>query len=300
MEIALALGGGGSKGNAHIGVLRVLEQAGYKVGALAGTSIGGLVGAVYMAGHSPDEMESFMAGLDQRKLYGRTRGSGPALLGVQGVIEALSELLGERTFEELDRPLALTAIDIYGGRDVVLRSGRLMEAVLATIALPGIFPAKEWDEALLVDGGLSDPVPVALARSLAPHLPVVAVVLSPPAVPLTELPPPNFLGPIPILERIARMRVAQAFNIFVRSLDVSNRLHAELRLRLEQPEVIIRPNVGNIGLLDNVEVSEVVQLGEEAARAALDEVHKATSWPARLARRLGISALRRRLKAYEP
>ena len=97
MKIALALGGGGSKGNAHIGVLRVLEKAGIRIGALAGTSIGGLIGAVYLAGNSPD-------GIEERLLFRRGPEANNSLLGLAGVAELLSEMIGERTFADLPIP----------------------------------------------------------------------------------------------------------------------------------------------------------------------------------------------------
>ena len=87
MEISIALGGGGAKGNAHIGVLRVLEREGFKVCGLAGTSIGGLIGAVYAAGHSPDQILDYFKRIDQTKLYGRQSDEQPALLGLAGVTQ---------------------------------------------------------------------------------------------------------------------------------------------------------------------------------------------------------------------
>ncbi|MQC26673.1 MAG: hypothetical protein DWG76_04375 [Chloroflexi bacterium] len=104
MKIALALGGGGSKGNAHIGVLRVLEKAGIRIGALAGTSIGGLIGAVYLAGNSPDGIEERLADMEFRRLFRRGPEANNSLLGLAGVAELLSEMIGERTFADLPIP----------------------------------------------------------------------------------------------------------------------------------------------------------------------------------------------------
>lgn len=299
MEIALALGGGGSKGNAHIGILRVLEREGIRVGAIAGTSIGGLVGAVYLAGHSPDAMEAHMASLDQRHLYDRQRGEGPSLLGLGGVTEALTELLGEMTFEDLAQPFAVVAIDLHTGKEVVIREGRLIDAVLATIAVPGIFPPREWGDHMLIDGGMSNPVPVDVARSLAPGMPIVAVSLSRPPLKEGELTQPSYFRPMPVLERITRLRVAQAFNIFLRSVDISGRLLTEMRLDVDKPDFILRPKVDHIGLLDRVTVSEVVEIGEEAAEAAMEDLIKAIRWHSRLARRLGIDKLVAKVRADE-
>ena len=113
------------------------------------------------------------------------------------------------------------------------------------------------------------PVPVALARSLAPRHPVVAVVLSSPVKEGGELPQTSLLGPQPVLERMSRFRLAQAFNVFSRAMGISSRLLTELRLQIEKPEVLIRPAVDHIGLLDRVDVHELARLGEAAAHRVL-------------------------------
>ncbi len=286
MNLSLALGGGGAKGNAHIGVLRILEREGFRVDAIAGTSAGGMVAAAYAAGYSPDELEAHMSGVSQSKLYGRRPGDGPALMGVAGVARSLTELLGERTFDDLRIPCAVTAVDIESSQEVILRQGRVVDALLATIAIPGIFPPKQWENHLLADGGVLDPVPVSVARSLAPDLPVVAVVLSPPQHQWADYPSPDIFSTSPVLGHITRLRVAQAFEIFIRSVDIGNRMLTELRLQVDKPEVIIRPDVGHIGLLEKADVAAIAKLGEQAAEAALPELHRAVSWRSKLARRL--------------
>ncbi|HEY6073707.1 MAG TPA: patatin-like phospholipase family protein, partial [Anaerolineales bacterium] len=141
MDISVALGGGGAKGNAHIGVLRRLEQEGFRIRAAAGTSFGGIVASLFAAGYSPDEIEEIFCEVDQTKLYGRGPQEGPALLGLIGVVKWLEEVLGERTFEDLKLPCALTAVDLTNGREVILNEGVVKNAILATIAIPGIFPS---------------------------------------------------------------------------------------------------------------------------------------------------------------
>lgn len=286
MDIALALGGGGSRGYAHVGVLRVLEREGFRIRALAGTSAGGIVAALYAAGYSPDEMERRFLELDAASLYTRDEEDGPGLLGLAGARHVLKEFLGDRTFADLKLPCALTAVDVRTGREVILNDGIVVDAVLATIAVPGVFPPKILGGHELVDGGVLDPVPVSVARLLAPALPVVAVALTPrtePAVNLEKLPLPVPL-PAPILRRLTQTRIAQAFRIFAASVDIEARMLAELRLRLERPDVIIRPDVGHIGLLDRVDVAEVIRRGEAAAEAALPELRRAVSWTRRVSR----------------
>src|SRR5512143_3205463 len=123
MDISVALGGGGARGNSHVGVLRRLEREGYRIRAVAGTSFGGIVAALYAAGFTPDEIEEIFCRVDQAALYGRAPGDGPSLLGLAGVTHWLNETLGERTFADLKIPCALTAVDLNSGQEVVLSEG---------------------------------------------------------------------------------------------------------------------------------------------------------------------------------
>lgn len=286
MDIAIALGGGGARGYAHIGVLRRLEKEGFRVRAVAGTSAGGIVAAAYASGHTPDEIEAIFSKIDQSKLFARGTDEGPGLLGLSGATKVLEEFLGERTFADLEIPCAMAAVDINSATEVVLSEGRVLDAVLATIAIPGAFPPKLMGHYRLVDGGVLDPVPVSLARHLAPRLPVVAVVLSP----RMEQPgrfssfPLPVKVPVQIVERLTKTRVAQAFNVFMESIDVGGRMIAELRLEIDNPDVIIRPAVDGIGLLDSVDVHHVAQLGEDATDALMPDLLRMVSWPNRLAR----------------
>lgn len=289
MDITLALGGGGAKGNAHIGVLRLLEREGFRVRAIAGTSFGGIVACFYAAGFSPDEIEAAFSAVDQTRLYGREREDGPAFLGLSRVRQWLKRTLGERTFAEVRIPCAVTAVDIRTAREILIKDGLLRHAILCTIALPGIFPSFLEQELELVDGGLLNPVPVEVARGLASRLPVVAVTLTAPlGTPPRSIPLPFLDGlPGPLAQRISHLRVTQAMDLFMRSIDIGGRQIAELRFKLEKPDVIIRPDVDAVGVLDRVDVGQVAALGEKAAREKLPELRKAVSWPARV-RRLAV------------
>ena len=293
MNITLALSGGGVKGFAHIGVLRVLEMEGFQIRGVAGTSAGGLVGALYAAGYSPDEMEASLRDIDQGNLFSRMHGDGPSLLGLAGVTAILSELIGDRGFNDLRLPLALTATDLSSGLPVVIRQGRLMEAVLATSAVPGVFPAKSMGGHLLVDGGVTNPIPVAEARSLYPDGPVVAVVLSPPlgwqkddSNEVAET-IPVLMTNLPLVYRLAgRLRLTQAFNLFIHSMDLTGLMLLDKQLKLEKPEVVIRPELGPIGIIDRVDIPEVIKSGELATLEALPDIRREASWQYRLRRKL--------------
>lgn len=288
MDISLALGGGGSRGYAHIGVLRQLEKEGFRIRAIAGTSAGGIVAAAYAAGHTPDDLESVFSKLDQTNLFARSSEDGPGILGLAGATRVLEEFFGEQTFSDLQIPCAVVAVDLKAGREVVLNQGRLVDSILATIAVPGVFPSKQIGDSQLVDGAVLNPVPVSVARSLAPTLPVIAVVLEMMAEPtgnLKNIPLPLSV-PALLVERLTRTRVAQAFNIFLQSVEIGSREITELRLLTDKPDVIIRPDVSGIGLLDKVDVHMIVQSGEKATDAALSELRRAVTWPKRLRRRI--------------
>jgi len=284
MEITLALGGGGAKGNSHIGVLRRLEKEGFKIRSVAGTSFGGLVAILYASGRTPNEIEEIFSSVDQATLYGRDSKDGPSLLGLSGVRKLLDSLLGEKTFTDLKIPCAVTAVDTRTGSEVVISEGLLRDAVLSTIALPGIFPPQRLNNWELMDGGVLNPVPVTVARMLSPELPIVAVVLNDPL----DIPVRTYTIPVPailpkqITERIYQLHYAQAFDIFMRAVDLSSRAVAHYRLEADAPDVIVRPKVHNIGLLDKIAVKDVAMLGEQALEEVLPQLKKAVSWSGRL------------------
>ncbi|HEX6270774.1 MAG TPA: patatin-like phospholipase family protein [Anaerolineales bacterium] len=290
MDITLALGAGGAKGNSHIGVIRRLEKEGFRIRGIAGSSFGGLVAVYYALGYSPDQIEDMFALVDQAVLYGRAPDDGPSLLGLAGVTSLLKGSLSDRTFDDLKLPCVLTAVDLSGGNEVLLSKGRLVDAILASIAMPGIFPARHVDGHELVDGGVLDPVPVGPARSLAPRLPVVAVVLTPPIGGPAQswtIPVPAYL-PRPLVMRLSRMRYAQALDTFMRSLDIISRAVTQYRLEMDRPDVIIRPRVNGIDTLDQVDVHAVVRKGEDAVEEALPQLRRLSGWRNRFHRITGV------------
>lgn len=288
MDITVALGGGGAKGNAHIGVLRRLEKEGYKIRSIAGTSFGGLVAILYAVGLSPDEIEEIFASTDQTNLYGRDRNDGPALLGLAGVRKLMTNILGEKTFDDLRMPCAVTAVDVKSGNEIIITEGNLVDGVYSTIALPGLFPAHHLNDWELMDGGVLNPVPVTVARMLSPDLPIIAVVLNDPL----DIPVKTYAFPFPasipkqIVERIYKMNFAQAYDVFMRAVDLSSRAVAHYRLEVDAPDVIIRPEVHHIELLDKVDVHEIAMLGEAAFDVALPDIKRVTSWTSRMKRKL--------------
>jgi NTE family protein len=289
MDLALALGGGGMRGIAHIGVIRCLEEEGFHIGAIAGASAGSVAGAIYAAGYSPLEMENIIDRVDQKKMFGRKPEDGPSFMGLSGLTDLLTELLGDKQFEDLRLPFAVVCVDLKAGQEVVINQGNVIQAILASSAVPGVFPPKQIGDSFLIDGASLNPVPVNVARWLVPDLPVAAVILS--QFPSTEphdpfSPPIQIPGPGPIKEYLSHLRLAQAFNIFVRSVGIGSDALAELRLQIDRPEAIIRPGVTNVGILDQVNIHDMVEAGYQACKAALPDLKKALSWSSTIKRRL--------------
>jgi NTE family protein len=164
LTVGLALGGGGSKGYAHVGVLRRLERLGVPVDFLAGTSIGAAVAALHALGHSPDTIADTLdqVGSDLFRPALSIRG----LLSDAGLNVHLRSFAAERRIEELPVPLAVVAADIAQGREVIFRKGLVWAAVFASISIPGVYPAKPMDGHILVDGGVVDPVPMDVTAEM--------------------------------------------------------------------------------------------------------------------------------------
>ncbi len=286
MDITLALGGGGVRGIAHVGVLRVLEREGFHIRAIAGTSIGSIISVLYAYGNTPDQIEDFLSNVDQSRLYGWPLSDGPGLLGVRGISDFLKTQLGESTFENLKLPCAAVAVDLNSNREIILRRGKVVDAILGSIAIPGLFPPREIDEYLLIDGGVLDPVPVRAARTLMPGLPVVAVSLMAPLdAPTIPLNIPSTV-PKQLADHITRLQVTRAFRIFADAIDIAQRQMTELRLQIDSPEVLVRPMVNDLNLLERIDVHEVASRGDRAMELALPDLFRAVSLPRRAIRRL--------------
>lgn len=276
-RIALALGGGGVKGVAHIGILRRLEHHGFEIHALAGTSIGAIVGVLYGLGYKPNEIETLFVEFKQARLYGQMKGQEPSLLGLAGLTRRLNELIGTRTFADLKIPLIVTAAWVEYGREVYLHQGSLVDALLASIALPGVFPMRYINHMGLVDGGMLNPVPVEAARTLAePNMPIVAAPLTPPLgvpAPMERIILPRFV-PRWLAERIKRTRLARIVDIFFLTQDMMNRANTNYHLAHSKPDLIIRPPVAHLNTLEKVDMRAIAEKGDEAIDASLPALLK--------------------------
>lgn len=284
-EVAVALSGGGTRGVAHVGVLRVLEGEDYQIRAMTGTSMGGFIGAFYADGKSPAEIEDILIQAQEQEIV-RGRPDGPGIFGLADVEAFLRRYFGDKSFSDLQIPFAVTATDLDAGVEVVVQDGPLVDGVMATIALPGIFSPRLLHGHRVIDGGIVDPVPIRPLRRLFAGV-IVAVVLAAPPEDWGTRQTSDMLENIPMMRIMGRLRPAQALNIFIRAMEISGRNFTQLRLEVDQPDVIIRPDVSHVSLLaDDADMQALIQIGQQAARDALPALRAQFSMGGRLARRL--------------
>ncbi|MGK2866901.1 MAG: patatin-like phospholipase family protein [Mycobacterium sp.] len=178
MRIALALGSGGARGYAHIGVINELTERGHEIVGVAGSSMGALVGGLHAAGKL-DEFAAWAGSLTQRAVLRLLDPSltSPGVLRAEKILDAVREILGDVTIESLPIPYTSVATDLIAGKSVWLQSGPLDDAIRASIAIPGIFTPHVLDGRLLADGGILDPLPMAPLSAVNADL-TIAVSLS--------------------------------------------------------------------------------------------------------------------------
>jgi NTE family protein len=261
----LALGGGGARGWAHIGVARALEAASLAPRAIVGTSMGAIVGAGIAAGYPASRMEAVARRTPvYRQIRRRSR---YALFDSRPVLEAMGRELGDPRIEQLPVPLAVTAYDLVTGTTTAIRSGDLVEALTRSIAVPLFFSPTHDGDAVWCDAGLWEAVPVSVARALWPELPVVGV--------RVDAPKPALLGS-PLGARFLRT-FARALGEAGEAL-TARRYLALLAARWADPvheepaDLLISPRLGLNPAWNFSRIGTMVERGERDARLALREV----------------------------
>ena len=279
-RIGLALGSGSARGWAHIGVIRALEKADVRPDIVCGTSIGALVGAAYAAGEL-DRLESFVLGLGVREVVGfMDVGLAGGFLKGERLMQFFRRQFRDRPIGELATPFAAVATSLRTGAEVWLRDGSTLEAVHASIALPGLFAPVRRDGALLVDGGLVDPVPVALARAMGADV-VVAVDLGSDvlgrrfrAAPAPE-PPPGAVSdwmrklreslPALAAERSPEEpAMPSMLDVLTTCMDIVQVRIARSRMAGEPPDLTVAPRLARFRLLDFHRAKEAIEEGHRA------------------------------------
>lgn len=282
IDVVLALGGGAARGVAHIGILQVLAEKGIRVRAIAGTSIGAIVGGMYAA----DRMKPFvdyLLKLDARRMLRLLDPVVPrsGLLGGSRVVKKLTDFAGDARIEELALPFCAVASDLRSGQEVLLREGPLVEAIRASFAIPGVFTPVQVGGRWLVDGGVSTPVPIRPARDLAPGLPVIAVdlnnvdmVFEGEIMAMADASPEEHeLSRIERLLRRMRGDEERQPGLLASISDAITHMEhrlARFQIAADEPDLLIEPPVYGLGLFDFHRAESIMQAGRRCAEKALN------------------------------
>jgi NTE family protein len=300
--IGLALGGGAARGFAHIGILRTLLAYGIVPHVVVGTSIGAVVGGAYAAGHL-DTLEEWARGLQPRNIFGyldiRLNGSG--LIGGTKLAAQLEAAMGDSLIENLPIKFATVATEVRTGHEIWLTHGRIVDAMRASYALPGIFSPVLVGDRWLVDGALVNPVPVSAARAFGAEI-VIAANLSSDVfahsttiyshgAPAEVAPTPDVLDPAPPPKRgfsrlfsPERTMKREFFGgggrpgistVMVDAFNIMQDRITRARLAGDPPDLLISPRVGQIGWFDFHRADELIAHGTKAAERAIESIQEA-------------------------
>lgn len=248
--IGLALGGGSARGFAHIGVLQALDEAKIPVSVVAGTSAGSLVGAFYAAGFSPWKMQEVALKVKDIDVADLSSGNKRGMMGGASLRRLVNGFLENMPIEKMPKRFAAVATDLATGEKVAIQRGDTGAAVVASCSIPGVFIPATFEGRELVDGGLTSPVPVAVARQLGADV-VIAVDVG--GKPTTK--PRSGLYEI----------ILQSFEIMGRSL---------AQLEGKTANVLIQPRTDEFDSSDFSARKEMIEAGYAAGQAAIPELRR--------------------------
>lgn len=265
-KVGLALGGGGSRGMAHIGVLEVLEKENIHIDMVAGTSAGAAIGALFAQGKNTDELDALARSWDwkQRAQIIDLALPKSGFIAGKKVKSFLKSIIGDVEFSDLKLPFACVATDVITGEEVVINQGSVLEAVRASISMPIIFTVVKWQNRYLVDGGLVNPVPVSVLKDMGADF-IIAVNVTHRMSTRQERVYPGK----PATEEASAIKEPNIFNVIVKMFSIANsQIVAD---SLEGADVIIEPNLEGIGLGDFNHTEKCIL---EGGFAAIDAVHE--------------------------
>ncbi|MDM8527707.1 patatin-like phospholipase family protein [Anaerolineales bacterium HSG24] len=272
-KIALVLGGGGSRGIAHLGVLEVLVRENIPIDFIVGTSMGSIVGGLFALGHAPADIADGMRQLARNSII-RSLTTRARYRRIHGY---LTQYINEQTFADLNIPMVAMAVDMVDGEEVILRDGPLLPALLASSAVPGAFPPVRYRGMQLADGGVIDSVATHVAYQEQVDK-IIAVDVYPPlntktpwidpvaAITGVQL-PGNILGAGNDDNRIPSTPASIWRSIRI----MTYHLHKQ-RLKNHPPDILLRPSVDNYGSLDFKDVEGPRQAGFDEAERCLTEL----------------------------
>ena len=266
-RIGLALGSGASRGWSHIGVIKALCDAGIEPDVVCGTSVGAMAGAAYLTGRL-QELEDWVLGTTRADVlrFFDVKLTSTGFVDVKHFSAFLDTHVtgAEQRIESLPKKFAAVATTLATGRETWLTQGSLTEAVRASMAMPGLFPAVRIDGNWMVDGGLVNPIPVSVCHALGAEV-VIAVNL-------------NF--GIVGKHAVDTSKPPGLFYAITTSIAIFENRITRSRLAGDPADVVLSPQVAQIGMLEFRRAGEAVEEGERCVKAALPEIRRVTGRPA--------------------
>jgi NTE family protein len=264
VKCGIALGGGGARGLAHVGVLQVLEREGFPIDLVTGTSMGGLVGGIYgLLGNTAALLNLIEKPADNDATRW-SRAPRPELYESRRFRRWLRDLFGERTFADLHWPMAFTAVDIDSGEEIAFNRGPVAPAIWATTAIPGIYAPVLINGRRMVDGGMLDPVPVSVARRMGAAITIAVDVLPEMDRRVSDLPPGY---------RQAMVRkIGVAADLIGKSFDIMCGRMRDLRLQADPPDLLITPDLRGISAMDYSDGARIISRGLASGEAAVPQI----------------------------
>ena len=248
--IAIALGGGGAKGFAHIGVLKVLESHGIKPKIITGTSAGSFVGSIYASGKTPYQMQQIAQQLKESDLRDLTLNSQGIVLG-QKLQDFVNRNVGNKPIEQFPIRFAAVATRLDNGKKAVFIKGNVGQAVRASCSIPNVFVPATIGKTKYVDGGLVSPIPVQTARDLGADI-VIAVDIS---------------------ARPSGSQSVSMWGLLDQTINIMGQ--QSINFELSQANIVIQPQVGHLGTLDLKSSNQAILEGEKAAQAKVTTIQTA-------------------------
>jgi NTE family protein len=248
-RIALVLGGGGTRGFSHVGVIKVLEAQGITPDIIVGTSVGSAVGALYAAGYSGYQLQAISLPMQRASVTSWIMPDRGFMSG-EPLEQFINQMVKQLPVEKLQRTFAAVAADLKSGEEVVFRTGNTGKAVRASCSVPGVFQPTEIEGRSYVDGGLVKPVAVSVARAMGADI-VIAVNIS-------NLPENN--------------PTSSMLDVLLQTVDIMS--GSINRYELQQADIVIRPVTREIDQTNLGDKHWAILEGEKAASAALPEIRE--------------------------
>lgn len=254
-KAALVLAGGGARGVAHIGAIEELESQGFEITSVAGTSMGALVGGVYVSGHL-EPFKEWMRALDKYKVFSLVDFalSTEGLVKGDRVMEAMKELVPDMEIEQMPVPFTAVAADLLTGSEVVLDKGGLYDAIRASISIPSVFRPVHREGQVLVDGGTVNPLPLNRVKRAEGDL-LIAVDVS------------ARFGANPAQRANASLNY---YKVLIASSQIMQQRITQLMSRLYKPDIMVEMPADSFGMFEFYHSDEIIEAGREATRAALE------------------------------